>query len=119
MKTTDFALAPVNKLTFLLGVGAIVVAIVSRECPPRPVPATEALMPPSTSQRINDLRGDVNQRFGAVDQRFDAVDQRIDDLRGDVNQRFDAVDRRVDDLRDHVDRRFDALRELIVDQNRP
>ena len=91
MKTTDFALAPVNKLTFLLGVGAIVVAIVYGECPPRPVPTTEALMPPSTNQRINDLRGDVNQRF-------------------------DAVDQRVDDLRAHVDGRFDDLRALIVSQ---
>ena len=123
MKTTDLALAPVNKLTFLLGVGAIVVAIVYGACPTRPAPATEASEPPLTNQRIDDLRDDVDQRFDAVDQRFDAVDQRfdavdqrIDDLRGDVNQRSDAVDQRIDDLRAHVDGRFDDLRDLIVNQ---
>ena len=123
MKTTDLALAPVNKLTFLLGVGAIVVAIVYGACPTRPAPATEASEPPLTNQRIDDLRDDVDQRFDAVDQRFDAVDQRfdavdqrIDDLRGDVNQRSDAVDQRIDDLRAHVDGRFDDLHDLIVNQ---
>ena len=130
MKTTDLALAPVNKLTFLLGVGAIVVAIVYGACPTRPAPATEASEPPLTNQRIDDLRDDVDQRFDAVDQRFDAVDQRFDavdqrfdavdqrigDLRGDVNQRSDAVDQRIDDLRAHVDGRFDDLRDLIVNQ---
>ena len=105
MKPTDVAMAPVNMLTFLLGAGAIVVAIVYGSCGPAtgPRPAeVDVPLQDHVDQRIEDLRGHV-------DQRFDHVDQRIEDLSDHVDQRFDHVDQRIEDLSDHVDQRFDHV----------
>lgn len=86
MKTPDVALAPVNMLTFLLGIGAIVASIVygSGSCatPPAASSAEPMIMPDNNGARIDDLRM--------------------------------HVDKRIDDLRIHVDNRFDDLRDLIT-----
>ena len=96
MKPTDVAMAPVNMLTFLLGVGAIVVAIVYGSC--GPTAATITTPPSATEPQPAEV--DVPLQ--------DHVDQRIDDLRGHVDQRFE-------DLRGTVNERFDDLRDLIVE----
>ncbi|MEX2253393.1 MAG: hypothetical protein WD649_04520 [Thermoleophilaceae bacterium] len=56
-----------------------------------------------TDERLDDFRGEVNQRFDGVDKRFDQVDKR-----------FEAMERRFD----HVDRRFERIESRIDDVNR-
>ena len=77
-----------DRISLLLGVGAIVVTLGVGTC--------------STNARIDD----VNRRFDDVDRRFDDVDRRFDDLSASVNRRFDQVRADIRELgADHV--RFD------------
>ena len=77
-----------DRISLLLGVGAIVVTLGVGTC--------------STNARIDD----VNRRFDDVNRRFDDVDRRFDDLSASVNRRFDQVRADIRELgADHV--RFD------------
>ncbi len=81
-----------DRVSFFLGVGAIVVTLGVGMC--------------STNPRFDDLNGRFDDTNRRLDERFDGVDQRFDDHVADVNRRLNALGADVRGLRaDHV--RFD------------
>ncbi len=54
------------------------------------------------TQRLEDLRAEMNQRFEQVDKRFEQGDKRFEQ----VDKRFEQVDKRFVELRDDMNARF-------------
>ena len=81
------AATPIDNLTFLLGVGAIVAAVVGGSC--------------STNARIGDVRAEVGTlraEVGTLRGEFGGLRQEVDGLRGEVG----GLRREVDGLRQEV-----------------
>jgi septation ring formation regulator EzrA len=66
-------------------------------------------------KKIEDFRGEVNEKFKEVDYKFEIVFEKFDEVDkkfDEVDKRFDEVDKRFDEVDkrfDEVDKRFDEV----------
>jgi hypothetical protein len=58
-----------------------------------------------TDERLDDLKGSVDNGFGRVDERFAEVDRRF----AQVDERFDRLEAKMDRRFDLMDQRFDSV----------
>jgi len=61
-----------------------------------------------TNKKIDDLRGEMNNRFEAIDARFNAIDERFEA----VDDRFNAIDKRFAAIDDKFEAVFDVLDDI-------
>jgi septation ring formation regulator EzrA len=66
-------------------------------------------------KKIEDFRGEVNEKFKEVDYKFEVVFEKFDEVDkkfDEVDKKFDEVDKRFDEVDkrfDEVDKRFDEV----------
>lgn len=62
-----------------------------------------------TDERLDDLKGSVDDGFRRMDERFAEVDRRFSQLDDKVDKRFEQLEEKLDRRFDAIDRRFGLM----------